>query len=76
VGNIAEIQYAGKIIGGIIMHGQKPREIKSDLKSYRIKFEDERPDRWPYMKLLREYSTLKKVLSGNRSICGSIPVPR
>ena len=42
------------------MHGQKPREIKSDLKSYRIKFEDERPDRWPYMKLLREYSTLKK----------------
>lgn len=42
------------------MNGQKPRPIKSDLKSHRIVFEEERPDRWPYMKILREFSTLKQ----------------
>ena len=42
------------------MNGQKPRPIKSGLKSHRIVFEEERPDRWPYMKILREFSTLKQ----------------
>lgn len=36
------------------------RYIKSDLKSHRIRWEEERPIRWPYMKILREYSTLKE----------------
>ena len=36
------------------------RYIKSDLKSHRILWEEERPIRWPYMKILREYSTLKE----------------
>lgn len=36
------------------------RYIKSDLKSRRILWEDERPIRWPYMKILREFSTLKE----------------
>lgn len=42
------------------MQGQKPREIKSELKSKRIVFEEERPLRWPYMKLLREHSDMKQ----------------
>jgi len=37
-----------------------PRPIKSELKSKRIVFEEERPIRWSYMKILREYSTLKQ----------------
>lgn len=36
------------------------RFIKSELKSHRILWEKEHPIRWPYMKLLREYSTLKE----------------
>ena len=36
------------------------RYIKSDLKSHRMWWEEERPIRWPYMKILREYSTLKE----------------
>jgi len=36
------------------------RPIKSDLKTHRIKLEEEKPTRWPYMKILREYSTLKR----------------
>ncbi|MCD7862479.1 MAG: MBL fold metallo-hydrolase [Lachnospiraceae bacterium] len=36
------------------------RYIKSDLKSHRILWEDERPDRWPYLKMLRETSNLKE----------------
>ncbi len=35
------------------------RYIKSDLKSYRKVWETEHPCRWPYMKVLREYSNLK-----------------
>lgn len=38
----------------------KYREIKSDLKSKRKVLEIEKPIRWSYMKLLREYSTLKQ----------------
>lgn len=41
-------------LGGI------PREIKSDLKSHRIVWEVEHPVRWSFMKVLREYSTLKE----------------
>ena len=37
-----------------------PRPIKSDLKSHRIVWEEERIIRWSYMKLLREHSTLKE----------------
>lgn len=36
------------------------RYIKSDLKSHRILWETEHPCRWPFMKVLREYSTLKE----------------
>ena len=36
------------------------RYIKSELKSHRLLWEEERPIRWPYMKILREYSTLKE----------------
>ncbi|MBR4422471.1 MAG: MBL fold metallo-hydrolase [Erysipelotrichaceae bacterium] len=36
------------------------RYIKSDLKSHKIIWEEEHPCRWPYMKILREYSTLKE----------------
>ena len=36
------------------------RYIKSDLKSHRILWEDERPIRWPFMKILRETSNLKE----------------
>lgn len=38
----------------------KYREIKSELKSKRKVLEIEKPIRWSYMKLLREYSTLKQ----------------
>ncbi|MBE6103921.1 MAG: MBL fold metallo-hydrolase [Erysipelotrichaceae bacterium] len=37
-----------------------PAPIKSDLKSRRIIWEAERPIRWSFMKVLREYSTLKQ----------------
>lgn len=36
------------------------RYIKSDLKSHKLVFEDEHPIRWSYMKILREFSTLKE----------------
>ncbi len=36
------------------------RYIKSDLKSHRLIFEEEHPIRWSFMKILREYSTLKQ----------------
>ena len=39
---------------------QLPREIHSDLKSERIVWEIEHPIRWSFMKILREYSTLKE----------------
>ena len=45
------------------MPGGKPipnRYIKSDLKSHRILWEDEHPCRWPFMKVLRETSSLKE----------------
>ena len=45
------------------------RYIKSDLKSHRILWEEERPIRWPYMKILREYSTLKEFYPV-QAICG------
>lgn len=35
------------------------RPIQSVLKSKRVICEEEKPVRWPYMKILREYSTLK-----------------
>lgn len=37
-----------------------PRPIKSELKSKRIVWDEERAIRWPYYKILREYSTLKQ----------------
>ena len=40
--------------------GGTPRPIKSDLKSERIVWETEHPVRWSFMKILREYSTLKQ----------------
>lgn len=36
------------------------RPIKSDLKSKKIIYEEERPIRWSYMKILREHSNLKE----------------
>ena len=36
------------------------REIKSNLKSKKIICEEEKPIRWSFMKVLREYSTLKR----------------
>ncbi|MGN1344247.1 MAG: MBL fold metallo-hydrolase [Traorella sp.] len=36
------------------------RPIKSNLKSKKIYYEEERPIRWSYMKILREFSTLKE----------------
>lgn len=36
------------------------RPIKSDLKSRRIVLDEERAIRWPYYKILREFSTLKQ----------------
>lgn len=42
-------------------HSAKPsRYIKSDLKSHKLVFEEEHPIRWSYMKILREFSTLKQ----------------
>jgi glyoxylase-like metal-dependent hydrolase (beta-lactamase superfamily II) len=38
----------------------KQREIRSGLKSVQLVKEEEKPIRWPYMKVLREYSTLKQ----------------
>lgn len=40
--------------------GGTPRPIYSDLKSHRIVWETEHPVRWSFMKILREYSTLKQ----------------
>ena len=40
--------------------GGTPRPIHSDLKSHRIVWETEHPVRWSFMKILREYSTLKQ----------------
>ena len=37
-----------------------PRPIKSDLKSREMIREPEHPFRWSFMKILREYSTLKE----------------
>ncbi|MDD6467632.1 MAG: MBL fold metallo-hydrolase [Erysipelotrichaceae bacterium] len=37
-----------------------PRPIHSDLKSHRIIPEPEKPSRWSFLKVLREYSTLKQ----------------
>ncbi|MDL2224832.1 MBL fold metallo-hydrolase [Eubacteriales bacterium OttesenSCG-928-M02] len=37
-----------------------PRPIKSNLKSRKILSEEEKPIRWSFMKVLREYSTLKR----------------
>ncbi len=37
-----------------------PRPIKSNLKSKQIIWEPERPLRWSFMKILREFSTLKR----------------
>lgn len=37
-----------------------PRPIFSQLKSHRIVQEEEKPVRWSFMKVLREYSTLKQ----------------
>ena len=37
-----------------------PRPIQSDLKSKRIVWDEERAIRWPYYKILREFSTLKQ----------------
>ena len=42
------------------MKNVDPRPIKSDLKSYRIHPEMEKPSRWSFLKILREYSTLKE----------------
>ncbi len=41
------------------------RYIKSNLKSKKIVWEEEKPIRWSYMKILREFSTLKKEYSIN-----------
>ncbi|MCD8380848.1 MAG: MBL fold metallo-hydrolase [Lachnospiraceae bacterium] len=46
---------------GNLKNTKPNRPIKSDLKSYRIIWETEHPIRWSYMKILREFSTLKKV---------------
>lgn len=40
--------------------GAIPRHIHSELKSQRIVWEKEHPVRWSFMKILREYSTLKQ----------------
>ena len=42
------------------MSNKPNRYIKSELKSKRLFFEEEHPIRWSYMKLLREFSTLKE----------------
>jgi glyoxylase-like metal-dependent hydrolase (beta-lactamase superfamily II) len=40
--------------------GIPDRYIKSNLKSHKIVWEPEKPIRWSYMKVLREYSTIKE----------------
>ena len=40
--------------------GKPNRYIKSELKSKKIVWEEEKPIRWSYMKILREFSTLKQ----------------
>ena len=42
------------------MEKRKNRPIKSDLKSHRIVVDEEKTMYWPFMKVLREYSTLKQ----------------
>ena len=37
-----------------------PRPIKSQLKSYRINPEPEKPSRWSFLKVLREFSNVKE----------------
>ena len=49
----------GKYYNGDDIHSI-PRPIHSDLKSKRIIWEPEHPFRWSFMKVLREYSTLKE----------------
>lgn len=39
---------------------KEPRKIQSHLKSHKIISEEEKVIRWSYMKILREFSTLKK----------------
>lgn len=39
---------------------QDPRYIKSDLKTKLLNPEKEKPSRWSFLKVLREYSTLKQ----------------
>lgn len=46
---------------GSVKHSAAPsRYIKSDLKSHKLVWEEEHPIRWSYMKILREFSTLKQ----------------
>lgn len=45
---------------GNLKNTKPNRYIKSDLKSHKIIWEAEHPCRWPYMKILREFSTLKE----------------
>lgn len=40
--------------------GKPNRYIKSELKSKKIVWEEEKPIRWSFMKILREFSTLKQ----------------
>ncbi|NTW96486.1 MAG: MBL fold metallo-hydrolase [Erysipelotrichaceae bacterium] len=42
------------------MFGQNPREIKSNLKTKKLVWEEEKPIRWSYLKILREHSDLKQ----------------
>ena len=49
----------GKLVNGTEINSI-PRPIHSDLKSKRIIWEPEHPVRWSFMKVLREYSTLKQ----------------
>lgn len=45
---------------GILTNTIPNRPIRSNLRSRRLIWEEEHPIRWSYMKLLREYSTLKR----------------
>ncbi len=49
---------------GNLKNTKPNRYIKSDLKSHKIVWEEEHPCRWPYMKILREFSTLKEFYPG------------
>lgn len=42
-----------------------PRPIKSNLKSKRFVWEEDKPIRWSFMKILREYSTIKREYAVN-----------